>query len=221
MPPVSLLLRMLKWVTINFTCASQQEPCANSLCQTQHIQGTHDIGLDRLDRVVLVVHGRRGAREVVDPVDLEEDWLDDIVAEQLESRVPEVVRDVLLPAREEIVDHDHAVALLQQPVHEVAADESGPAGDDDPARRRAEPGGDAGAGGEGEERAGVGEVGGCGEREVGAEEEEGGGNERAEEDEEEALFAEEVPDPGARAGARRLGGLRRRSVRRRRRVGRG
>jgi len=178
-------------------------------------------GYDRLDWVVLVVHGRRGAREVVDPVDLEEDWLDDIVAEQLESRVPEVVRDVLLPAREEIVDHNHAISLLQQPVHEVAADESGPAGDDDPARRRAEPGGDAGAGGEGEERAGVGEVGGCGEREVGAEEEEGGGNERAEEDEEEALFAEEVPDPGARAGARRLGGLRRRSVRRRRRVGGG
>ena len=45
MPPVSLLLRMLKWVTINFTCASQQEPCANSLCQTQHIQGTHNICL--------------------------------------------------------------------------------------------------------------------------------------------------------------------------------
>ena len=48
-----------------------------------------------------------------------------------------------------------AHALLQQPVHEVAADESGPAGDDDPARRRAEPGGDAGAGCEGEEWAGA------------------------------------------------------------------
>lgn len=167
------------------------------------------------------MHRRRGAREVVDPVDLEENWLDDIVAEQLEPRVPEVVRDVLLPAREEIVDNDHAVALLQEPVHEVAADEPGPAGDDDPARRRAVPGGDAGAGGEGEERAGVGEVGGWGEREVGTEEEEGGGDERAEDDEEEALLAEEVPDPGARARARLLGRLRRRSVRRRRRVGGG
>jgi hypothetical protein len=45
MPPVSLLLRMLKWITINFTCASQQEPCTNPLCQTQHIQGSHDICL--------------------------------------------------------------------------------------------------------------------------------------------------------------------------------
>jgi hypothetical protein len=45
MAPVSLLLWMLKWITINFTCASQQEPCTNPLCQTQHIQGSHDICL--------------------------------------------------------------------------------------------------------------------------------------------------------------------------------
>jgi hypothetical protein len=36
---------MLKGITINFTCASQQKPCTNSLCQTQHIQSSHDICL--------------------------------------------------------------------------------------------------------------------------------------------------------------------------------
>ena len=184
------------------------------------MRSSHE-GYDRLDWVILVVHGRRGAREVVDPVDLEEDWLDHIVAEQLEPGVPEVVRDVLLPAGEEVVDHDHAVPLLQEPVHEVAPDEPCPAGNDDAARRRAEASGDTGAGGEGEERAGIWQVGGRGEREVGPEEEEGGGDERAEEDEEEALLAEDIPDPGARAGARRLGGLGSRRVRRRWRVGGG
>lgn len=212
---------MLKRITINFTCASQQKPCTNSLRQTQHIQSSHDICLDRLDWVVLVVHRRRGAREVVDPVHLEEDWLDYIVAEQLEPGVPEVVRDVLLPAGEEVVDHDHAVPLLQKPVDEVAADEPCPACYDDAALRRAEAGGNTGAGGEGEERAGVGEVGRRGEREVGPEEEEGGGDERTEQDEEEALLAEDVADPGARPRARRLGGLGSRCVRRRWRVGRG
>lgn len=69
-------------------------------------------GYDRLDWVILVMNGRRGACEVVDPVDLEEDWFDYIVAEQLEPGVPEVVSDVLLPASEEVVDHDHAVPLL-------------------------------------------------------------------------------------------------------------
>lgn len=146
MPPISLLLWMLKWITINFTCASQQEPCTNPLCQTQHIQGSHDICLDRLDGVELVVHGRCGAREVVDPVDLEKDGLDNIVAEQLEPGVPQVVRDVLLPACEEVVHHDHAIPLLQQPVDEVAAHEARPAGDDDAARRRAEARGDPGGG---------------------------------------------------------------------------
>lgn len=180
-------------------------------------------GYDRLDGVVLVVHRGRGAREVIDPVHLEQDGLDDIVAEQLEPGVPEVVRDVVLPPGEEVVHHDHAVPLLQQPVDEVAANEPGPSGDDDAARRRAEPGGHArrrrGVRGEGEERAAVGDVGGRGEgEEVGAEEEEGGGDQGAEEDEEEALLAEEVADPGSGPGAGRLG---RRGVRRRRRVGGG
>jgi hypothetical protein len=105
-------------------------------------------GYDCLDRVVLVVHRRRRTGEVVDPIDLEEDGLDDVVTEQLEPGVAEVVRNVGFPPGEEVVDHDHAVPLLQQPVHEVAAHEPGPAGDDDAARRRAEASGDAGARGE-------------------------------------------------------------------------
>uniref|UniRef100_A0A0A9DQA8 Uncharacterized protein n=1 Tax=Arundo donax TaxID=35708 RepID=A0A0A9DQA8_ARUDO len=125
-------------------------------------------GYDRLDRIVLVVHRRRRAREVVDPVDLEEDGLNDVVAEQLEPGVPEGVRDVLLPPGEEVVDHDHAIPLLQEPVHEVAAHEPGPTRHDDAARRRAEAGGDASVRGKGEERAAFGELGGRREREVGA-----------------------------------------------------
>jgi hypothetical protein len=101
-------------------------------------------GYDCLDRIVLVVHWRRRAGEVVDPVDLEEDGLYDVVAEQLEPGVAEVVRDVRLPPGEEVVYHDHAVPLLQKSVHEVAAYEPGTAGDDDAARRRAEAGGNAG-----------------------------------------------------------------------------
>ena len=88
-------------------------------------------GYDRLDWVVLVVHGRRGAREVVDPVDLEEDWLDDVVADELESRVAEVVRDVVLAAREEVVDNDDTVPAGEELVDEVAADKPSATGDDD------------------------------------------------------------------------------------------
>lgn len=44
-PPVCLLLRMLQWVSINLTRTGQQEPRTNSLCQPQHVQSAHHIGL--------------------------------------------------------------------------------------------------------------------------------------------------------------------------------
>ena len=87
-------------------------------------------GYDCLDGVVLVVDGRRRAGEVVDLVDLEQDGLDDVVADHLEVGVGEVVHDVVLAAGEEVVDDDDAVAALEEAVDEVAADEAGAAGDE-------------------------------------------------------------------------------------------
>jgi len=88
-------------------------------------------GYDGLDGVEFVVHWGCGAGEVVDLVDLEEDWLDDVVADELESRVAEVVRDVVLAAREEVVDDNDAVPAGEELIDEVAADKPSATGDDD------------------------------------------------------------------------------------------
>lgn len=52
---------------------------------------------------------------MIDLVDFEQEGLDDVMPDELEARVAEVVRDVLAPAREEVVDHDHRVPALHQP----------------------------------------------------------------------------------------------------------
>ncbi len=52
------------------------------------------------------------------------------MADDLEARVAVVVLDVALGAGEEIVDTDHLMALLQQPVGEMRAEEACPAGDE-------------------------------------------------------------------------------------------
>ena len=77
------------------------------------------------------MHGRRRARQVVDLVDLEQDLLDDVVADQLEVRLPQKVRDVVLGAREKVVEADDVVAALDEVGAEVGPDEAGPARDDD------------------------------------------------------------------------------------------
>ena len=103
----------------------------DALGEHQHVEGAHDVRLDRLDRVVLVVHRRRGAGQVVDLVDLGEERLADVVPQQLEARMVEQVLDVVPPAGEEVVQADDVVALGQQPVAEMRADEAGAAGDED------------------------------------------------------------------------------------------
>lgn len=69
---------------------------------------------------------------MVDLVNLQEDGLHDVVSNELEPGVPEMVKQVLLPAGEEIINDDDAVTSLNQTVHQVAPHKPGPTGDQDP-----------------------------------------------------------------------------------------
>lgn len=174
---------------------------------------------------------------MVDLVNFEKKGLNDVVSDHLESRVSEVVHHVLLPPGEEIVHHDHTVASVHQPVHQMGPHEPGPARHHDPEplplqpqrdftpriRHAMEPGhpvllvrrrrGVRPPAQLLRDRVGfVPDPGtGGGGREEG---EAGGGDANADEDEEEALLAEEVPDRAAH-GQPRLWGFRRVRVRRR------
>jgi hypothetical protein len=64
--PVVLSLRVLLGVTVDLGGRGDEESCLGSLGETEHVQGTHERGLDGLDGVVLVVGRRGGASEMVD-----------------------------------------------------------------------------------------------------------------------------------------------------------
>lgn len=164
---------------------------------------------------------------MVDLIDLQQNRLHDIVPNELKPRVREMVDDVLLSPREEVIDHDHIIAPGDELIHEVAPHESRPARHDDPQPPPRDRGGDAavpvhelGDGGGGRDlislRQARGDPEQAGDRgaglpgaeagERGLDDEEGGADEDADEDEEEALLPEEVVD-GSREGAGVLQGL--------------
>ena len=72
--------------------------------------------------------GRGRAGHVVDLVDFEMERVDDVVADDFESRMREEVSHVFLAAREEVVDANHFVATGDEPVAEMTAQEPGSAG---------------------------------------------------------------------------------------------
>lgn len=159
---------------------------------------------------------------MVDLIHLQQDRLDDIVADQLEAGVSKVMHHVFLPPGEEVIDHDHVIPPGKQLVHQMAPDESGASGHNDPLRRLLQPHrhppptatyGNAAAGGGGGGERGVayaGEepfvqeaIGGVEKGKggvVGMKQEEGGSDDGAGDDEYEALLAEEVPGCGAEEG---------------------
>jgi hypothetical protein len=68
---------------------------------------------------------------MVDVVDLDEQGVDDVVADELEVGVREEMPDVVLRPGEEVVDADDVRPLRDEPVREVASEETRAARDED------------------------------------------------------------------------------------------
>jgi hypothetical protein len=64
---------------------------------------------------------RRRAREIVYLVNLELEGIRHIMPHQLESRIPEQMRDVFLPPREKIVKADNIMPLPHELVAKMRA----------------------------------------------------------------------------------------------------
>lgn len=182
-------------------------------------------GYDSLDGIILVMNRRCRASQVVDLIDLQQNRLHNIMSNELKPRILKMVDNVLLPPREEVIDHDHIITPGDELIHEMAPHESRPAGDDDPQPPPRDRGRDAAIpvdelGDDGRDLISLRQLGGDLERsgdqgaglrgaeagERGLEDEEGGADEDADEDEEEALLPEEVVD-GSGEGSGVLQGL--------------
>src|SRR5579883_1648242 len=72
--------------------------------------------------------GRCRTGEVVDRIDFDEERETNVVAHRLEAAILEEMRKVLFPAGKIIIDAEHFVALGDQPLAEMGAEEAGAAG---------------------------------------------------------------------------------------------
>ena len=68
-------------------------------------------GLDRLNRIALILAGGGGAGEVIDLVNGDAQRLDDIVIEHDQAGVPGEISDVGAGTRGEVVDRNHRISL--------------------------------------------------------------------------------------------------------------
>ena len=117
-------------VAVHLGGAGQQQAGPDAAGQAEHVVGAQEAGFGRLDRVVLVVHRRGGAGQVPDAIHLQADRFGHIVADQLKAGMADPLGDVGLAAGEVVVEADHLLAGLHQPIHQVGAHETGATGDE-------------------------------------------------------------------------------------------
>ncbi len=133
--PVVLALGMHERVAVHLGSRGEQEPRALSLRDAEGIVGTERADLQRLNRQLQIVEGRRGTREVQDPVEVtvEANVLGDVVLDEREAGPRLHGREVLPGSGDEVVHTDDVPALAEEELTEVRADEPRSARDERPA----------------------------------------------------------------------------------------
>ena len=103
---------------------------AGALRKAQQVDCADHAGLGGLNRIALIVDRRGRAGKVVNFIDLDVQRERDVVAHELEPRLPMQVVHVVLGAGEQVVYAQNVMASLDQPVAKMGADEAGAAGDE-------------------------------------------------------------------------------------------
>ncbi len=130
--PVGFLLRMFVRVAVYFRRGCLENSGAAPLRKSEHVDHPDRRRFDRFYGVVLVVDRRCGTCKVVYLIRIDTlERMDDVVFDSSEIRVIQMAFDVLFLSGKIVVDADDAVAAFEQPVDQVAPDESRPAGNDD------------------------------------------------------------------------------------------
>jgi hypothetical protein len=111
-------------IAVNFTGRGLQDLDLEPLCQAQHVYRADDTRLGGLHRILLVVDRRSRAGEIENLIDLYEERVRDVVAEQLEGLVTEQVLDIAPRARKEVVDAKDLAAGVEQPLAQMGPEES-------------------------------------------------------------------------------------------------
>src|SRR5262249_16755552 len=109
-PPVVFALRVHVRISVNFRSRCLENFRLNSLRQAQHVNGTMYAGLGRLDGIVLIVHGRCWASQIVDLIDLKIDWKCDVMPNQFETLLSKQVFYIVTRTGKKVIETNYVRA---------------------------------------------------------------------------------------------------------------
>ena len=127
MAPVAFRLGMDLGIAVHFRSGSLKNHGPGALGQPEHVDGAVHARLDGLHRIVLVMHGRGGAGQIVDLVHFHIQRKGHVMPEKLKARVPPQRLHIAARAGEKVVHAKHFMPFGQQPFAQMRTDKAGTA----------------------------------------------------------------------------------------------
>src|SRR5215831_2232768 len=99
--PITFRLGMNHGIAVDLAGRRLKNLCLESLAESQHVDRAVHAGLGCLHRIDLIVNRRSRTSKIVDLVDLHIERKGYVVAQKLEMRIAQKVRDIVLGSSEE------------------------------------------------------------------------------------------------------------------------
>jgi hypothetical protein len=117
--PVAFCLGVDRRISIYFARRGLKDATFEALGEPQHVDCAVYRRLGRLHWVVLILNWRRGASEIIDLVNFHVEWKRHIVTNELETGMDTEMLNIPLGAREEIIDAQNVMPLLEQSIRQM------------------------------------------------------------------------------------------------------
>src|SRR5690606_2941129 len=122
---IILLLRMLRGIAVHLAAGGVDVVTARVFGQLEELEAALDVGAQGELGLGLVMHRRRGARQVEDRIDRQPDRVEHAALDEREARRSQQARDVAPAPGEQIVEAEDAVPVLDEPSAQMRANEAG------------------------------------------------------------------------------------------------
>jgi hypothetical protein len=124
-------LRVELRIAVGFRCRRLQDARAAACREFKQIQRALHMGLHRTDRIGLAVGWRCRAGKIIDFVDLEIDWFDNVVRDDMEGVEAHQRFDIAPQSGREIVDANDLMSRTEKSLAEMGSKKTRSTGDED------------------------------------------------------------------------------------------
>jgi len=113
-------------ISIHLRSGGLEDSCLEAFSESQHVNGTMDIDLGGLNRVVLVMNRRCRAGEVINSIHLDVKGKSYVMAKKFKKRILQKMLNISLRSGVKVIHADNVLSILEKALAEMRTQKTCP-----------------------------------------------------------------------------------------------